>query len=228
MNELELNLIERISADGDVEANGNSGSISISDDGKVIPFESAATNLFAFADDLNNATDIFVYDRSAVASILNLDGSPPPELPTVELVSVAIDDDESANGSSSSAVISGNGQYVSFNSSASNLVTDDDNNFQDVFLRDLANNTTEVISVSNDGTLANGISLFSAISADGDYVAFESLASNLVTDDTNGLPDIFLRDRANETTKLVTTSIDSSGADSSSVLGSISDDCQIP
>ena len=199
--------VKRISIANDgAQANGRSGSISLSDDGQLIPFESSADNLIA--NDFNNADDIFVYNRFNE---------------TVELVSVAIDD-AAADANSSSAVISGDGKYVSFSSFANNLVADDSNNFQDIFIRDLDNQTMEVVSVSSDGTLANGMSLFSTISSDGNYVAFDSLASNLVANDINESGDIFLRDRLNQTTELVTLSTDGSGANGSSTIGSISDD----
>ena len=208
-NPEQSNSIKRISVANDgAQANSRSGSISLSDDGQLIPFESSADNLIN--NDLNNVDDIFAYDRVNE---------------TVELVSVGIDG-VAANANSSSAVISGDGNYVSFTSFASNLVANDTNNLPDIFLRDLDNQTTEVINVSSDGTLANGISLFSAISGNGDYVAFESSANNLVADDINETVDIFLRDRLNQTTELVTLSTDGSGANGSSTLGSISDDGQ--
>ncbi|MEO1691287.1 MAG: hypothetical protein AAFR63_07120 [Cyanobacteria bacterium J06631_6] len=90
----------------------------------MIPFESSADNLLT--DDLNSVADIFIYDRSSE---------------TIELVSIT-NDSSPANGSSSSATISGNGQYVVFSSFASNLVADDTNNLQDIFLRDRLNQTT--------------------------------------------------------------------------------------
>jgi hypothetical protein len=105
-------------------------------------------------------------------------------------------------------------RYVAFASWATNLVSGDTNgpypDGSDVFVRDRQNGTTERVSVDSSGAQANDQSAGPAISADGRYVAFHSLASNLVGGDTNGTYDIFVRDRQSGTTERV--SIDSSGA----------------
>ncbi|MEN6545889.1 MAG: Ig-like domain-containing protein [Armatimonadia bacterium] len=95
--------------------------------------------------------------------------------------------------------ISGDGRYVAFNSSRQ-LVADDTNGFEDVYVRDITTNTTTLVSVATDGTHGNSASAFPAISADGRYVAFQSGASNLVAGDTNDTQDIFVRDRTAGTT----------------------------
>ncbi len=71
----------------------------------------------------------------------------------------------------------------------------DTNGSQDVFLRDRLAGATERVSVATGGGQANGDSFTPAISADGRYVAFHSLASNLVAGDTNDTSDVFVRDR---------------------------------
>ena len=58
----------------------------------------------------------------------------------------------------------------------------------------------ELISVDPNGTPGTSTSIFASLSADGRYVAFSSLASNLVPGDTNGYRDIFVRDRLTGTT----------------------------
>jgi Tol biopolymer transport system component len=70
----------------------------------------------------------------------------------------------------------------------------------DVFVRDLTAGTTSRVSVSSAGAEANGRSSFAAITPDGRYVVFCSSASNLVTGDTNGRSDVFVRDRQSGTT----------------------------
>jgi Ca2+-binding RTX toxin-like protein len=110
---------------------------------------------------------------------------------------------EIANAASLFPSISGNGRFVAFDSTATNLVTDDTNNAGDIFARDLSNNTTIRISLSGTGGQANRSSSLPAISNNGQFVAFQSLASNLVTGDTNNRADIFLRDvQANTTTRV--------------------------
>ena len=198
--------IERISISSDgIQANGQSGSNSLSNDGRFVAFESNATNLVP--NDFNGQTDTFIYDR------LNQ---------TVELVSIATDDAQ-ANGSSSSGHLSGNGQYLTFASFASNLVANDLNNQRDIFIYNRLNQTTELVSVNSDGTQANGLSLFSVVSNNGRYVAYESTADNLVAGDTNGLGDIFLSDRINSTTIRINTAEDGIQANGATHLDSISE-----
>lgn len=94
------------------------------------------------------------------------------------------------------SVASGNdGRYVAFQSAAGNLVTGDTNGFLDIFVKDRVTNKTVRVSVATDGTQANGDSYTPSISQDGRYIAFASLATNLVAGDTNGVADIFVHDR---------------------------------
>src|SRR4051812_27799006 len=93
--------------------------------------------------------------------------------------------------------ISATGRFVVFDSQATNLVPGDTNGFPDVFVRDRKTSTTERVSVSSIGEQGNAVSgsgYRPSISADGRFVAFGSGASNLVPGDTNGFPDVFVRD----------------------------------
>jgi Tol biopolymer transport system component len=110
------------------------------------------------------------------------------------------------NGSSFGPALSGDGRFVAFRSTASNLVPGDRNHVQDVFVRDRRTGSTTRISVADDGSEANGKSGGAAISADGRIVAFWSNASNLVPDDTYGKTDVFVRDRLAGTTTRVSVS----------------------
>lgn len=137
--------------------------------------------------------------------VFNLDPSG-----TTEMVSQSLPG-KHGNSSSGFSVISTGGRYVVFTSAASDLVANDTNGFEDVFVRDLATGTTELVSVSSDGQQGRGESKPSpsAISADGRFVAFNSVAANLVPGDTNGAEDVFVRDRVtHETTRV---SVSSSG-----------------
>lgn len=97
-----------------------------------------------------------------------------------------------ADGAIRGATLSGDGRYVAFASSASTLVPGDENGVSDVFVHDLATSQTLRVSVSNDGTEGDGASLMPSISADGQTVAFPSLATNLVRGDRDGKRDIFV------------------------------------
>lgn len=110
------------------------------------------------------------------------------------LVSVATDG--SADAASTNAVVSADGRYVAFTSSASDLVAGDTNGVADVFLRDTVLGTTTRISISTNSAdrNPNGASQVTDISVDGRYVVFTSAASNLVSGDTNNQSDVFVFD----------------------------------
>jgi hypothetical protein len=170
------NTTERINVASDgTEANNRSFSPEISANGRYVTYSSFASNLVP--DDTNGTEDVFVYDRKTN---------------TTERINVASDGTEANSGQSLEPAISANGRYVTYGSSASNLVPDDTNGIIDIFVYDRKTNTTERISVDSDGTEANGFSREPAISPNGRYVTYGSLASNLVPDDTNGALDIFV------------------------------------
>jgi Tol biopolymer transport system component len=107
---------------------------------------------------------------------------------------------------SSEAAFSADGRFIAFTSKASNLVALPTNGPQDVFVRDMQTGTTRLVSVNKDGTGGgNGASSEPRVSADGRYVAFSSLATDLVAADANGVgSDVFVRDMQTGTTTLVT------------------------
>src|SRR5919202_4504786 len=113
------------------------------------------------------------------------------------------------NSGSYNPSISADGRFVAFLSNASNIVPGDTNSSYDIFVRDRLTNTTTRVSVDSAGNQGNNDSNFPSISADGRFVAFTSLASNIVPGDTNNTGDIFVRDTLTNTTTLV--SVDSAG-----------------
>ncbi|MBI3846682.1 MAG: hypothetical protein HY292_18805 [Planctomycetes bacterium] len=128
---------------------------------------------------------------------------------TTARVSVSSAGVQADAGGSSASSISGDGRYVAFVSYATNLVSNDTNGLSDVFVYDSVSKTTIRASVSSDDEQSNDGSLMTAISADGRFVAFASLASNLVRGDSNFAWDVFVRDLMAETTTRV--SVDSAG-----------------
>jgi hypothetical protein len=106
-------------------------------------------------------------------------------------------DSNGVQGNQSSDVpsISADGRYVAFQSYATNLVAGDTNGNFDVFVHDRLSGVTTRVSVDSSGAQGYGTSSDPSISADGRYVAFDSLSPNLVPVDTNGYVDVFLRDR---------------------------------
>ena len=79
----------------------------------------------------------------------------------------------------------------------------DTNEATDVFVRDRQTGATRRVSVGPGGVQGDSSSFTPSISADGRFVAFSSSASNLVPDDINGIPDVFVRDRQTGTTRRV-------------------------
>jgi hypothetical protein len=180
---------ERVSvSSSEEEGNDCSALAAISADGRFVAFDSYASNLVA--GDTNEEWDVFVRDRL---------------LGTTERVS-ASSSGEQGNGESGWSSISADGRFVAFDSYASNLVAGDTNEERDVFVRDRLLGTTERVSVSSSGYQGNGGSAWSSVSADGQFVAFESCASNLVAGDTNEEWDVFVRDRQSGTTERVSVS----------------------
>ena len=185
---------ERVSVDSSgTEGNYYSDRPSISADGQLVAFRSAASNLVS--GDTNYVDDVFVHDRATGIT---------------ERVSVDSTGAE-GNGYSSSPSISADGQVVAFTSSATNLVAGDTNGTSDIFLHDRVTGTSERASVDSSGTEGDGDNDLPSISSDGQVVAFESWATNLVAGDTNGATDILVHDRVTGVTERV--SVDSSGAE---------------
>lgn len=170
-----------VASDG-TQANRRSSNPDISGDGRLVIFESDARNLDEFS-----TPGIFVHDL---------------ETGVTRRVSVA-SDGTPGNATSHEPVISADGRWAAFWSNASNLIEDDTNFYRDVFVHNLETGETRRVSVASDGTEANEDSFDVDISGDGRYVAFWSHASNIVPDDTNGEPDIFVHDlETGETTRV--------------------------
>ena len=99
-----------------------------------------------------------------------------------------------ANSVSDWSAVSADGRYVAFLSYAANLVTGDTNAVADIFIKDIQTGATTRVSTSATGAQANAASEKLSISSDGRYVAFRSVAGNLVAGDTSGKWDVFVKD----------------------------------
>jgi len=189
VRDLLTNTTTRVSVDSAGNP-GNDSSVnpSISADGRFVAFHSGATNLVP--GDTNNNDDIFLRDLS-----------------TNTTTRVSVDSaGNQGNEFSGDPSISGDGRFVAFASSASNLVPGDTNKEEDIFVRDLSTNTTTLVSVGSSGDRANDFSSIPSISANGRFVTFYSFATNLVPGDTNNERDIFVRDLSTNTTTRVSIS----------------------
>ncbi|HUI25704.1 MAG TPA: calcium-binding protein [Candidatus Kryptonia bacterium] len=191
-----LSLNRSASASGDAAA----FSPVISADGNVAAFVSFASDLTGVP---SSGRNVFARDLTNGQTVL---------------VSVNRDGTAAGNGDSTAPVLSADGRYVAFESSASDLVDHDGNGASDVFVRDLVAGTTMLVSVNRDGTASGNLqSSNPVISADGQRIAFVSSASDLVANDANGTRDVFVRDLAAGTTALVSANADgtASGNDAS-------------
>jgi len=175
----------------------------LSFDGNIVAFESHATDLVPA--DTNGVSDVFVRNLGALMT---------------ERVSVGPFGLQ-ADGPSEGAAISDDGRFVSFESTATNLVPGD-TAWRDVFLRDRLMNATTRVSMGLAGAEPNGDSRNAKLSPDGLFVLFQSSASNLVVGDTNGVDDVFLYDHQAGTIERVSVSSLSVQANQPSSPGSIS------
>ena len=163
-----------ISANG-IEANSTCNFSSISDDGRWVAFNSIASNLVV--GDTNNRTDIFLVDR---------------ELHSLKRISVTNSGVE-ANGGSSFPVVSGDGRYIAFNSTATNFAPGTVNFLPNAFRYDNVADSLELVSVADNGSAGNGFTGLVSINGDGSAIAYWSDASNLVPSDSNNATDVFVR-----------------------------------
>jgi tricorn protease-like protein len=191
-------------ASNGAQANDFSSGPSISATGRYVALESDASNLVS--GDTNAVPDVFVHDRKTGQTTR---------------VSVASDGAQ-GNSNSANPAISATGRYVAFESFANNLVSGDSNDLTDVFVHDRATGQITLVSVASDGTQGNDASLHAAISANGRYVAFFSFASNLVSGDTNAVPDVFVHDRKTGQTTRVSVATGGTQGNNDSLHPSIS------
>ncbi|MBL0346498.1 S-layer homology domain-containing protein [Candidatus Villigracilis affinis] len=214
VRDIVANTTKRVSVSSSgAEGNDYSLAPSISADGRYVVFESGANNLVSGDTNGWGVMDIFVRD-----TMLN----------TTKRVSVSSSGVE-GNDQSFDPSISADGRYVAFVSRASNLVSGDTNESNDIFVYDMAANTTTRVSISSSGAEAETTGEFGwtgstspFISADGRYVVFSSVAYNLVNGDTNGFTDIFVRDIVMNTTTCISLSLGGLVGNSVSISGDLS------
>lgn len=166
---------------------GDSSGGTLSADGRVIAFTSSAANLVT-----NRHPDLTleVYARNRQTG-------------EITLVSANVDGHSGGDNDSSGPCVSADGRWVAFMSRAQNLVTNQTSGLGDIYVRDLASHVTRLVSMTAGGSGGDGASIGASITPDGRFVVFESAASDLVANDTNGATDVFARDLQADTTTLV-------------------------
>jgi Tol biopolymer transport system component len=197
----------RVSVDlAGTEGDHDSDDPSISADGRYVAFESQADNLIVGDTNFFPFSDLLLHDQ---------------QTGTTTLVSVDWTGAQ-GDGPSSSPSVSGDGRYVAFQSEA-DLVFGDISLY-DIFVRDLVAGTTTLVSVDSTGIKGNNDSYAPSISTDGRYVAFESIATDLVAGDSNGKGDIFVHDLQTGTTTRVSVGLAGAEGNGDSSSCSISSD----
>jgi Tol biopolymer transport system component len=197
----------------DLQADGECARPVVSADGKLVAFESAATNLekptvLGRSTDTNKTKDVFV--RDLIAN-------------TTTRLSVSTDGKQ-GTGDSVRPSISANGRFVAFQSEAA-LQSDDTNNKTDVYLHDLETKETTRVSIGPGGAEGNAGSFSPSLSADGGLLAYWSNASNFVPADANKVGDVFVFNRSDgSTTRISVGPEEEEGGDGASSDPSMSPD----
>jgi Tol biopolymer transport system component len=173
--------------------NEQSDEPSISADGRFVVFTGYATDLIPGG--TNGLGDVFLRDLTTGAT---------------EWISVSSSGGQ-ANAKSTTPSVSGDGRFVSFHSAATDLVIGDATAKADLFVRDRSTGQTQLVSVDDAGAQGDGDYRLPSLSADGSCLLFASNSTNLVSGDTNGHWDLFVRDLVAQTTERVSFSV--SGAE---------------
>jgi Tol biopolymer transport system component len=196
----------------DLQANGECARPVVSGDGKLVAFESAASNLekpsvLGKSTDTNKTRDVFV--RDLIAN-------------TTTRVNVT-SEGKQATGDSVRPSISASGRLVAFQSEAA-LQSDDTNKKTDVYLHDLETNETTRVSIGPGGAEGNAGSFSPSLSADGALLSYWSNASNFVPGDSNKAGDVFIFNRGDGSTTRISVGPDDEGGDGMSSDPSMSPD----
>jgi Tol biopolymer transport system component len=195
------------------QANGSTWEAVVSDDGRYAAFVSDATNLVP--GDTNDMPDVFV--RDFVDETTTRVNVGPGDVESDTFIEPGFD-----------VSISKSGTRVAFHSAAGNLVNNDTNGMDDMFVADLLAGTVERVSLSTGGSEADDITVVGTIAGDGNHVVFVTQASTLVSGDTNDASDVFVRDLTTDTTTRVSvSSSEAQGNDWSYGYQSISDNGRI-
>ena len=131
------------------------------------------------------------------------------ELVATRLVSLRADG-TALNAPALDVALSADGRYVAFTSAANNLIAGarnpDHDGYENVFLVDVQTGEVSLVSAAVDGAPGDGWSSGPALSAGGRYIAYYSWASDLTSDDSNAVQDVFVHDRQYGTNERVSIS----------------------
>jgi hypothetical protein len=181
-----------ITSDGDEVTDESSSAPALSGNGRRVAFISDSEDLVG--GDNNEVTDIFVHNL---------------ETRKTKRVSVSSNGDEGDQPAGDQPDVSRNGRFVAFHTT-SQLVGKDNNDDADIYVRDLRERRTHLVSIhSNGDAVTDGESIYPQISENGRFIVFNSSSSELINSDANGVVDVFIHDRQTGRTRRV--SVNSNG-----------------
>jgi Tol biopolymer transport system component len=163
----------------------NTDNPQISADGRYVVWQTYAPLV---GGDVNGGRDIYLRDRATS---------------TTERITVGLTNNGNPDGHAYLPVISGDGRYVAFQSTATNLVAQPSGGWMHIYLRDRAAGTTQRVDLNNAGDAANNNSEYATISGNGRLIGFTSYATNLAAGDSSNLRDVYLRDVVAGTTEWI-------------------------
>ncbi|MFT3880916.1 MAG: CARDB domain-containing protein [Gemmatales bacterium] len=181
-----------------------SSQVNLSGDGRYLTFHSLATNLTN--GDSNVGSDVFRYDRLTDA---------------LSLVSVRLAGNGTGDRSSTLEDVSSDGRFVAFNSASTNLVSQTTNGSNQLFVRDMTNGTTQLVTLAANGTSSSNLGGNTlSLSSDGRYAVFYSFSNNLVTGLTTSGETVYWRDLQTGQTRMVSVNVNGTGGSSTGVPAS--------
>jgi len=182
--------------DGELSNSASSTFADSDREARLVAFESDAVDLVP--DDTNELRDIFVKD-TVTGLIVRANTSERGE--------------QAVDGASAGAAISADGRYVAFESLATDLVDRGTNGLRHIFRKDLQTGAIRVVSRNRDDDLGNEASFGPTLSADGRYVAFASLATNLSDPVSNGLRQVYVKDMDTGVVQIISLNVDGDPAE---------------
>lgn len=257
----------RLTPPAAAEANGGSGAVEVSADGRVFLFESGATNWVAgsitggkiIAVDLGNES-VEVLSTSSTGVPFNASSFAPSTagagryvvfetlasnlgLPVATSGFQIVRKDRasgalalasagaggqpaagSASGQARNASVSADGRFVSFRSDAGNLLAGSGGN-EHIYVKDLQTGAIELVSRTASGgfpTVDVAANTAHSMSADGRHVLFQTRAANIVAGVAGGTIQVYLRDRTQGSTELISVGAGGVVANSQSDVAAIS------
>ena len=226
-NDTTLISVSRITGLG---GNGASQDPGINSTGQFVAFVTAATDLTSTGPTPGPGNNVYVFDTDVNVD-LPVDPDDFPETPVTTTTLVSTTGVAGTGGGADiglgAPTVSDTGQYVAFSSASTSLVSGDINGVSDVFRKDRNGGAVALVSQNTAGVFANGASQRPKISADGRYVAFSSVSTNLVAADVNSGVDVYLRDVDANQTVLVSSNLAGTAGTNSSSAPSITDDARL-